>query len=329
MKTMFKFAAATLLTASCAGTVSAHVSFANAPVSPGSTVAAVLQLPHGCEGKATTEVRVKLPEGFINAKPMPKAGWELEVIKGDYQKSYEEHGKTVTSGPIEIRWKSGNLSDDYFDTFTIRGTVSGVEGDAALAFPTTQICGADATEIWDEVGTDGADPHALKNPAPVLKIAAGDAAMAGHDHAAMADMPGMGNMDTKPAAAGGPVKVGDIDVSDAYVKAMLPGQPVGGGFLTLHNGGASDDRLLSIVSPVAGRVEMHEMVMQNDVMRMRQLNDGIAIPAGETVTLKPGALHLMFMDVKQPFVAGTKVGATLTFEKAGAIAIELPVQAAR
>jgi copper(I)-binding protein len=146
-------------------------------------------------------------------------------------------------------------------------------------------------------------------------LAAGD----GHH-----DMSGM------HAPAGGAVaKAGDLEISGGFVKAMLPGQPVGGGFLTVKNGGAADDRLVSVTSPTSGEVQIHEMAMQDNVMKMRQLKDGIVIPAGQTVELKPGGFHLMFQKVRSPFRQGDTVPVTLTFEKAGRIELQLPVLSAQ
>lgn len=130
------------------------------------------------------------------------------------------------------------------------------------------------------------------------------------------------------AADEAPVKFGNLEITSAFTKAMLPGQPVGGGYLTIKNTGKADDMLVSVASPVAGTVEMHEMAIQGEVMRMRKLDTGIAIPAGKTVELTPGGLHLMFMKVKEPFKQGGKVPVTLTFEKAGKVDITLPVEAA-
>eukprot|EP01032_Pedospumella_encystans_P006381 gene6381-7640_t len=126
-----------------------------------------------------------------------------------------------------------------------------------------------------------------------------------------------------------PVMTGDLELTAGFTKAMLPGQPVGGGFITITNKGGEDDRLLSATSAQAGEVQLHEMAMEGDVMKMRQLNDGIAIPAGETVELKPGGLHLMFFKVSDPFKEGATVNVTLTFEKAGAVDVVLPVGPAR
>ncbi|ARO30310.1 GLE1 domain-containing protein [Rhizobium sp. NXC14] len=332
MKTIKTFALAALLSATAFAGAEAHVTFLDKEAKLDSTILATLQVPHGCDGKATTEVRVKLPQGFVFAKPQPKAGWELEVIKGDYEKSYDNHGDKVKTGAIEIRWKNGNLSDDFYDTFVIQGKVSGVEAGSSLAFPVTQLCG-DKVTAWDQVAGEGGDPHALKSLAPLLKVVAGDDH--GHDHddmagmnmSGMSAMPGMDMSAAMPA--GDTVKAGDLEISGAFAKAMLPGQPVGGGFFTVKNNGKMDDRLLSISSPAAGEVQIHEMATKDNVMRMRQLKDGIAIAAGETVKLEPGGLHLMFQKVKTPFKQGDTVPVTLSFEKAGKVDLVLQVLSAQ
>ncbi len=122
-----------------------------------------------------------------------------------------------------------------------------------------------------------------------------------------------------------PATVGDLVVEGAWTKAMLPGQKVGGGFLKVTNKGASDDRLVSASSPVSPDVQLHEMTVVDDVMQMRQLSGGIPVPAGQTVELKPGGLHLMFMAVVEPFKDGGAVPVTLTFEKAGKVDVTLPI----
>ncbi len=121
------------------------------------------------------------------------------------------------------------------------------------------------------------------------------------------------------------VKLGDLELSGGFTKAMLPGQPVGGGFVVIKNSGSADDVLVAAESDVADRVELHEMVMENDVMKMRPLKDGIPVPAGGTVELKPGGLHMMFMGVKEPFVEGGTVKVKLTFKNAGSADVVLPV----
>jgi len=295
----------------------AHATFVDGSAEQDSTVVAALQVPHGCDGGlATTEVQIKLPEGFISAKPQPKAGWQLEVIKGDYQKTYANHGKEIKSGPIEIRWKGGDLPDEFYDTFAVQGKISGIEAGQDLAFKVTQLCGDKGKVSWDEVAAAGVDPHSLKSPAPTIKVTAKSDHAGGHDHAAMA-------MDTDV------VKAGSLEVSGGATKAMLPGQPVGGGYVTIKNTGDADDRLIGIESSAAGRAEIHEMAMVNDVMKMRKLEEGIVIPAGKTVELTPGGLHMMFFNVKKPFAEGDKVPVTLVFEKAGKVDVVLATGSAK
>ena len=124
-----------------------------------------------------------------------------------------------------------------------------------------------------------------------------------------------------------PVTLDALEIAAPFARATLPNQPVGGGFMTLTNTGDTDDRLVAASSPVAGRVEIHEMAMDGDVMRMRELADGLAIPAGETVELKPGGYHVMFMDLAGPLVAGETAEITLTFEQAGDVTLTMPIRA--
>ncbi|TCQ09729.1 copper(I)-binding protein [Rhizobium sp. PP-F2F-G36] len=138
---------------------------------------------------------------------------------------------------------------------------------------------------------------------------------------ALAAMPAIS---AETAKSGGQVVAGPLTISGGTAKPMPPGAKVGGGGLTIVNAGPTDDRLVAVESPAAGRVELHEMTMDNDVMRMRKL-DGIPVPAGQTVTLAGGGLHLMFMDVAKPFRQGDTIPLTLTFETAGKIAYDLPV----
>jgi periplasmic copper chaperone A len=124
-----------------------------------------------------------------------------------------------------------------------------------------------------------------------------------------------------------PATAGDIEVTAGFARAMLPGQPTGGGFVTILNKGASPDRLVAATSPAAGKVEIHSMEIKDGVMVMRPVEGGLEIPAGGTVAMKPGGLHLMLMQVENPFAVGTPVPLTLEFEVAGKVEIELPVRA--
>ncbi|WP_176084305.1 copper chaperone PCu(A)C [Martelella sp. HB161492] len=135
-------------------------------------------------------------------------------------------------------------------------------------------------------------------------------------------MPKMGDMHSTD---GETLMLGDLVLGSPFARATLPGAPVGGGFLTIANHGGTDDRLLSAESDIAGQVQLHNMRMEGDVMRMYQLKDGIDIPAGGTVTLAPGGMHIMFMKLHGPLVEGDIVKVKLTFEKAGSIIVDFPV----
>ena len=120
-------------------------------------------------------------------------------------------------------------------------------------------------------------------------------------------------------------KIGAIDIGHPYARATAPGQPTGGGFLKLTNKGDAADRLVSASAAVSSRVELHSMKMEGDVMRMRQV-DAVDVPAGETVELKPGGLHIMFVDLKAPLKAGDSFPMTLKFEKAGEVTVDVKVE---
>ena len=127
------------------------------------------------------------------------------------------------------------------------------------------------------------------------------------------------------AAAAHEFKLGPINIGHPYARATASGQTTGGGFLKLENGGA-DDKLLSASAAVSSAVELHVMTMEGDVMRMRQV-DGIALPAGKTVELKPGGLHIMFVGLKAPLKAGDTFPLKLKFEKAGEVEVMVKVEA--
>lgn len=119
--------------------------------------------------------------------------------------------------------------------------------------------------------------------------------------------------------------VGSIKIENAYTRATAPGQQVAGGFLKIENKGAAD-QLVSASSPVAGEVQLHEMAMEGNVMKMRQVKD-IPVPANGSVELKPGGLHIMFMNIKAPLAAGETVPVKLKFAKAGDVEVKMPVNA--
>jgi len=118
--------------------------------------------------------------------------------------------------------------------------------------------------------------------------------------------------------------VGPIKIEHAYTRATMPGQQVAGGFMKIENKSGPADQLISASSPIAGEVQLHEMAMEGNVMKMRQVKD-IAVPAGGSVELKPGGLHLMFINIKAPLSAGETVPVKLKFAKAGEVEVSMPV----
>ena len=99
----------------------AHVTLETEKAPPNSTYKAVLRVGHGCEGKPTTAIRVKIPEGVIAVKPMPKPGWQLATTKGKYAKTYDYYGTPMAEGVTEVAWTGGELPDEWYDEFVFRG----------------------------------------------------------------------------------------------------------------------------------------------------------------------------------------------------------------
>ena len=123
------------------------------------------------------------------------------------------------------------------------------------------------------------------------------------------------------AAAASPIRV-----ENPWSRATAPGQVVGGGFMTIVNTGNTADRLVSVTSAAAAEVQIHHTSMDGGVMRMRQLTDGLEIPAASRVELKPRGLHLMFMQLKAPLETGASFPVQLQFEKAGAVTVQFKVE---
>ena len=122
------------------------------------------------------------------------------------------------------------------------------------------------------------------------------------------------------------VKVGDLVITDAWSRATPNGAKIGTGYLTIENKGSTSDRLVGVTADVAGKVEVHEMTMNNGVMKMRPLDKGLAIDPGKTVKLAPGGNHLMMFDLKSALKQGDALPITLEFEKSGKVKVSLDVQ---
>lgn len=120
-------------------------------------------------------------------------------------------------------------------------------------------------------------------------------------------------------------KIGALTIEAPWIRATPDGAKVAGGYMRIVNHGKQADRLIGGSLPVAGRFEVHEMAVENGVMRMRQLERGLEIAPGVTIELKPGGYHVMLMDLKQGLKEGETIKGTLVFEKAGKIEIEYRV----
>jgi uncharacterized protein YcnI len=149
----------------------AHVSLEKGEAAVGSTYKAIFRVPHGCEGKPTVAVRVQIPEGVIAVKPMPKAGWTLDKVKGKYEKTYDYFGTPTSEGVKEIAWRGGSLADDEYDEFVLRGMLAAdLPVGSMLYFPVVQECPDGAVERWIEIPAAGQSSDDLELPAPGIKL---------------------------------------------------------------------------------------------------------------------------------------------------------------
>lgn len=120
--------------------------------------------------------------------------------------------------------------------------------------------------------------------------------------------------------------LGQLKIAHPWTRATAPGAVTGGGFFKIENAGAAD-RLIAAEADVSKQVELHTMVMDGEVMRMRKLENGIELPAGKTTELKPGSLHVMFIGLKAPLKEGERFPLKLKFEKAGEITVDVKIDA--
>ncbi|WP_434560885.1 copper chaperone PCu(A)C [Pseudomonas sp. R1-6] len=122
-------------------------------------------------------------------------------------------------------------------------------------------------------------------------------------------------------------KAGELEIAHPWSQELPPNAPTVAGYFIIHNSGRSEDKLLSVDSPIAGKAELHEHVMQNDLMKMQPV-DGIVIAPGATVTFAPMAYHVMLLDLKDRSLLsdGKRFPMTLHFEKAGDVTVNVTVQ---
>jgi hypothetical protein len=119
---------------------------------------------------------------------------------------------------------------------------------------------------------------------------------------------------------------GDISIGHPWSRFTPTATPVAGAYLTVTNSGSQPDRLTGGSTPIADRIEVHQMTMDDGIARMRPLPDGVEIAAGASVELAPGGIHLMLIKPNQQLIEGSSFKATLEFARAGTVEIEFVVQ---
>jgi copper(I)-binding protein len=122
------------------------------------------------------------------------------------------------------------------------------------------------------------------------------------------------------------ITIGGLKISAPWTRATPKGASVGGGYMTITNTGSTADRLVGGATNMSSRFEIHEMSMDNGVMKMRPLANGIEIKPGQTVEFKPGSYHVMFVGLKGALEQGQLLKATLEFEKAGKVDVEFTIE---
>jgi len=148
---------------------SSHASLEVTEAAPNSSYKAVIRIGHGCEGAATTTLRVRIPEGAIVAKPMPKPGWELTLTTGPYATTYDYYGTPISEGVTEIAWTGGTLPDAWYDEFVFRVRLTDFAPGSVVYFPVVQECES-GVHRWIEIPEAGKTADDYAEPAPGVTI---------------------------------------------------------------------------------------------------------------------------------------------------------------
>jgi uncharacterized protein YcnI len=149
----------------------AHVTLETQEARIGAPYKAVLRVPHGCEDAATIALRVRIPDGVIAVKPMPKPGWTLTTVTGKYEKTYTFlHNAKLSEGVVEITWSGGKLPDAWYDEFVFSTFLaSDLEAGKTLYFPVVQEC-EKGVHRWIEIPAAGKTSADYPEPAPGLRL---------------------------------------------------------------------------------------------------------------------------------------------------------------
>ena len=291
---------ATKLIAACALTLWASTAFGHIVLETkaaqvGTDYQAAFMVEHGCAGSPTNTVDVQIPAGFEGALPVAKPGWSVAVGRSKLVKPYVSNGKSISEDVTRITWtatgKEFALPEGKREKFEMTGKLAAAPG--PLWFKVLQGCETGSNN-WVQIPSMGTSTSGLKNPAAFLNVAAG------------------------PVAAVAPAQ--PVQVAGAWVRSTVPGQKGTGAFMQIT--ARQGLRLVGVTSPLAAVSEVHEMKMEGDVMRMRQIS-GVDLPAGVAVELKPGGYHVMLLDLKQPVLPNSTVPLTLLFKDARGVESKL------
>ena len=163
--------AATLATWAFPTAVHAHAVLTEQTALSGSYYKGAVRIGHGCEGSATTGVKLFIPSGFEGAKPQPKTGWSLKITKAKLAEPYQSHGKTVSEDVVAMEWvassKDAALPDGAFDEFAFMGRVPDAAG--PLWIKVLQTCESGQND-WSEIPSQGTSTRGLKLPAALLDV---------------------------------------------------------------------------------------------------------------------------------------------------------------
>jgi len=170
MRIMVRLAAVMLGCPLLATASFAHVTLATQQAPIGAEYKAIFRVPHGCKGSPTVKLSVEIPDGVVGVKPQPKPGWQIEIVKGPYDKPYHQYHSELSEGVKSVTWSGGNLPDAYYDEFALIGYLDkGLQAGSRLYFPTVQTC-EQGSDNWVEIPAGGKSLDAYPFPAPSLEL---------------------------------------------------------------------------------------------------------------------------------------------------------------
>lgn len=137
------------------------------------------RITHGCEGSPTRAVTIYIPEALHGAKPMPKAGWNIQMDIQPLAQPYEAHGKLIKQEVRAVTWTGGPLPNEYFDEFAIQVRIGKQTGQ--IAIPVTQLCESGRLD-WNEMATPEKPRDMLEAPVPTINVHPAAAGMEHHQH---------------------------------------------------------------------------------------------------------------------------------------------------